>query len=73
MAKTKRVLRAVAIEVAQRKRKCYHTGSHSIPKGTKCLVETDAGGTKRNYCPKCATAILDAAEGDLARLRLELA
>jgi hypothetical protein len=72
MPKVKQVLKHVGVETAQRKRKCYWKPTkHVIAAGDDCLVISEAG-TKRNYCPECAEPILDAAEDDLDRLRVEL-
>jgi hypothetical protein len=68
------VLKHVAVEEAQRKRKCYRKPAvHEIAKGELCLVIKDgASGGKNNYCPECAEPILDQAQNDLDRLRVEL-
>lgn len=62
------------IEVAQRRRICYHDRrNHSIEKGTVCLVIKDpAGEGQKNYCVTCGLAILDQAADDLASLRSSL-
>jgi hypothetical protein len=74
MAKVKQVLKHVSVEAAQRKRKCFRKpNAHEITKGELCLVIKDgASGGKSNYCLECAEPILDQAQGDLDRLRVEL-
>jgi len=65
---------AFSLQAAQRKRKCYRKpNAHEITKGDLCLVIKDgASGGKNNYCPECAEPILDQAQIDLDRLRVEL-
>jgi hypothetical protein len=74
MAKVRRVLNTVTIEVAQRKRICHHNRKHhSIEKGTSCLVIKDASGEgQKNYCLTCGLEILGQAADDLASLRSSL-
>lgn len=74
MPKTRQVLKHVSVETAQRKRKCYRKpNEHQIMKDELCLVIKDgASGGKNNYCPKCAEPILNQAQTDLDRLRVEL-
>lgn len=60
------ILNHVLIEVAQKKRRCHHNGSHEILKGSACLVVVGDRGNKRNYCPECAKPMLEAAEQKLA-------
>lgn len=74
MAKVRRVLGAVRIEVAQRKRICHHDPkNHSIKKGTTCLViKGPSGDGDKNYCVDCGLAILGQAADDLAGLRTAL-
>jgi hypothetical protein len=71
MAKVRRILSAVKIEVAQRKRICHHDRKgHSIEKGTTCLVIRESSGEgHKNYCMACGLEILDQAADDLASLR----
>jgi len=71
MAKVRRILSAVKIEVAQRKRICHHDRKHhSIEKGTTCLVIGGPSGEgHKNYCVTCGLEILDQAADDLASLR----
>jgi hypothetical protein len=73
MPQVRRVLGACTVEIAQRCRICHRDRrSHSIPKGTPCLVIKDPGGGAKNYCPQCALAILDQAADDLGTLRAQL-
>lgn len=74
MARVRRVLTAITIEVAQRKRICHHDRKHhSIEKGTACLVIKEPSGEgHKNYCVSCGLEILDLAADDLASLRSSL-
>jgi hypothetical protein len=74
MPKVRQVLNHLSVELAQRKRKCYRKPTaHEITKGELCLVIKDsASGGKSNYCPECAEPILEQAQKDLDRLRVEL-
>ena len=72
MPKVKQVLKHVSVQTAAAKRKCYRKPkAHQITKGDVCLVVSESG-YKRNYCPECAVPILDTAQDDLDRLRVEL-
>jgi hypothetical protein len=72
MPKVKQVLKHVSVQTAAAERKCYRKpNAHQITKGDVCLVVTEAG-SKRNYCPECAEPILNAAQDDLDRLRVDL-
>lgn len=73
MAAVKNVLKHVTIEVAGRKRKCYHKNTHEIVKGETCLVVRDGPQSNTTYCAVCATAILSKAEQMLAELRKSFA
>jgi len=74
MPKVREVLKHVSVETALRKRKCYRKpAAHEITRGELCLVIKDsASGGSSNYCPECAEPILDQAQKDLDRLRVEL-
>jgi hypothetical protein len=74
MPKVRNVLKHVSVEPAQRKRRCYRKpAAHEITNGELCLVIKDsASGGKSNYCPECAEPILEQAQKDLDRLRVEL-
>jgi hypothetical protein len=74
MAKVRRVLGHVLIEVAGAKRKCHHKPrDHAIIKGEVCLVVREASmGGHKNYCQVCALEILDLAGDDLQSLRHSL-
>lgn len=70
MAKVRRVLGAVTIEVAQRRRICYHDRKHhSIERGEACLVIKEPSNGQKNYCVTCGMEILDRAADDIAALR----
>lgn len=71
MPQVRRVLGALAVEMAARRRICYRDRkNHAVPKDTLCLVIRDAAnGSSKNYCPTCALAILDQAADDLQTLR----
>ena len=59
MARVRRIFRHVEVEKAKLGRRCHHDRSHVIRRGEMCLVirnENGRGG--RNYCWKCARAIL---------------
>jgi hypothetical protein len=73
MAKTRRVLKALSVERASRKRKCHHSGGkHGIAGGDRCLVVNEPDGGKKNYCVECGNAILEVADDALATLRQSL-
>lgn len=75
MAKVRQLLKDASVETAARKRVCHHNRKkHEIASGTECLVVKDPAnsGSKKNYCPECAAAILDQAEDDLSALRVQL-
>lgn len=74
MARVRRVLTLVSVEVAKRRRICYHDRKHhSIDGGARCLVIKEASGEgQKNYCQTCGLEILDQAADDLATLRKEL-
>lgn len=74
MPQVRRVLGAVSVEIAVRKRICYRDRrNHVVTKGSVCLVVKDAaGGGSKNYCVTCALAILDQAADDLQSLRTQL-
>ena len=73
MSKVRRVLVAVSVEVAQRRRICYHNRkNHSIEGGSACLVVKEPGNGQKNYCVTCGMEILDRAADDLAVLRQRL-
>ncbi len=71
MARIRRVLGSVKIDVAKRKRICHHNRKdHSIEKGSPCLVINEPSGEgHKNYCVTCGLEILDQAADDLATLR----
>lgn len=75
MPQIRRVLGTCSVEIAQRRRVCHRDRTHhSIERGTPCLVIKDpASGGSKNYCPRCASAILDQAADDLRSLRDALA
>ncbi|MHB1844823.1 MAG: hypothetical protein ACYCWW_08335 [Deltaproteobacteria bacterium] len=70
----RRLLGAIRIDVAQRKRICHHDRKHhSIEKGAMCLVIKETSGEgQKNYCAACGLEILDQAADDLASLRSSL-
>jgi hypothetical protein len=75
MPQIRRILGTCTVEAAQRRRVCHRDRKHhTIERDTTCLVIKDpvTGGTK-NYCPRCALAILDQAADDLQTLRHDLA
>ena len=71
MPPLKRLLLSAHFETAQRRRQCSRSREHEIPKGDDCLVIRN-GMTKRNYCLRCASRILQKAEDDLGILAGEL-
>lgn len=74
MPKVRRILCHISIEIVERQRVCHRDRSgHTIMKGQCCLVVTDnASRTKKNYCPECASAILEQAQTDLNHMKAEL-
>lgn len=76
MPQVKAVLGHLAVETAERRRKCWRHKSgkaaHPIVKGEACLVVKGADGAKHNYCHEAAQDILALAERDLAALRAGL-
>jgi hypothetical protein len=75
MPQIRRVLGAVTVETASRRRICHRDRKkHMISKGGACLViKDDASGGSKNYCVPCGQAILDQAADDLHVLRERLA
>jgi hypothetical protein len=75
MAKVRDILTHVSIEVAKHRRICHHNrAEHSITKETACLVIKDpATGGGKNYCPLCASPILERAKMRISQLQNELA
>lgn len=74
MPSVRHLLNGVEVQVAKRRRICHRNRrKHSISAGMPCLVISDpnSGGSK-NYCPECATAILDQVDQDAAKLRAAL-
>jgi hypothetical protein len=71
MPRARHVLKDVSLEVAQRRRKCYHQPTkHQIERGEPCLViRNPSGEGGKNYCRDCALEILQVAADDLQRLR----
>jgi hypothetical protein len=71
MPQIRRVLGALSVETASRKRICHRDRrNHAVAKGDACLVIKDgASGGSKNYCVPCGLAILDQAADDLQRLR----
>ena len=74
MSKVRQILNHVDVETAIRRRTCHHNRQkHSVPKDTRCLtIKDQASGGSKNYCPTCASEILDQAERDLKSLRRRL-
>jgi hypothetical protein len=70
MAQVKKLLLHVAVELAERKRRCHRNRrKHVITKGTACLAVFEGPrGTRRNYCLECAGAMLTLAQADLTGL-----
>jgi hypothetical protein len=68
MSAIRRILGHVAVEQAQRPRKCHRKpNDHRIQRGQQCLViQEGASMGSKNYCSKCAKEILDKASNDLA-------
>lgn len=73
MPATRRVLKHLAVETAQARRRCHRKKEHTIEKGESCLVvKEEAGLGKKNYCTSCATDVLQQAQTDLDRFTSEL-
>ena len=72
MAIVKNILRHVAIETAERRRRCHHKRTHTITKGMVCLVVVDERGSKTNYCAVCAKPMLEMAASTLQGFSLGL-
>ena len=74
MPQIRRILSAVSVERASRKRVCYRDRkNHSVAKGVVCLVIKDgSSGGSKNYCVRCALPILDQAADDLQNLHEQL-
>lgn len=71
MPKIRDIMVHVSVETAKGQRRCHRRkNEHVIPTGCNCLVVRDpvSGGSK-NYCPECASPILEHAEAKLAELR----
>ena len=73
MPKVTQVLKHVSVQTAGAKRSCARArAKHSIAKGELFLHVKDGQGGYRNFCPECAEPILEVAQTDLDRLRVEL-
>lgn len=68
MSKYKSVLVSLRWVVARRKRKCYHSKTHIIVKGDKCL-EVHSGRAWPGYCEACATEMIENGMQTLTALR----
>lgn len=71
MSRYKSIVVGLRLVQAGRKRGCYHDGKHEIHKGELCLEVRDGVGWK-GYCVECAAVMVDRADHELARLRVQL-
>jgi hypothetical protein len=70
MPKIRDLLVCVSVETVPGQRKCHRLRKHTIAKGSACLVVRDpASGGYKNYCPECASPILDQVGLKVERLR----
>ena len=67
MAKVRRILKHVVVELAEGQRKCHRSrNKHKIQAGDVCLAIYEGSPKKRkNYCRTCAGPILTQAQADL--------
>lgn len=68
MAVVKNVLKHLSVEVAGKRRRCYHKRTHEILKGETCLVVHDGPQKQTTYCAPCADEILARADEVLTGL-----
>jgi len=68
MAKIRNVLFKLEVRTSLRANKCKRNSSHKIPKGDLWLIITPPGPAARSYgyCVGCGTAMLEAAQANLA-------
>ncbi len=72
MPKHKSLIVSSAVVTAGRKRKCYHSPSHSILKGEACLEIKDGMQSPQGYCAKCAEVMIQNGLDFLIALRNSL-
>jgi hypothetical protein len=73
MPKVRDVLIDVAVEQAQRQRKCRRCKAHLIAKGEMCLVvKTGPTNDPYSYCLVAAKPMLDAASSKMKALYADL-
>lgn len=73
MAAVRDILRHIAIEIGDKRRKCHRKRTHSIPAG-QCHLAVYEGPrrARKNYCPICAKEILDLASKQFEKIHREL-
>jgi hypothetical protein len=71
MYQVRDILGHVAVDIAQRQRKCHRSrGTHAIARGEPCLViHSGDYGAGKNYCRGCAREILTKASTRLLELQ----
>jgi hypothetical protein len=73
MPKVTQVLKHVTVQAAGAKRTCARNrAKHSIAKGELFLLVKDGQGGYKNFCVTCAEPVLNKAQEDLDKLRVEL-
>lgn len=73
MAAVRDILRHIAIEIGDKRRKCHRKRSHSIPAGQCHLAVYDGPRrARKNYCSICAKEILDLASKQFGEIRFQL-
>lgn len=73
MAKVRRIIKHVSVEVARGTRRCRRNREHSIRAGEFCLsIRDDGTPFSRNYCATCAEAILKQCGNDLRKIGAQL-
>ena len=73
MAKVRRIIKHVSVEVARGTRRCRRNREHSIRAGEFCLsIRDDGTPFSRNYCVQCAEAILKQCGNDLRNIGAQL-
>jgi hypothetical protein len=74
MASVKSLLLGVEVRPAGKKCSCAHNGKHVIAKGELRMVVKAPGiaTPEKGYCAACGVEMLTRAEGELAKLRVEL-
>ena len=74
MPQIRRVLGSLSVRTAKAASGCKFNSTHRVARGERRLIVKNPGPAsgENGYCTECGFRILDAADEDLQRLRLEL-